>query len=110
METAQTVRKKSNKRLVRFLLGAGIVLLIPVILQITIGTGVDGQGFNWKLNDFIIMGFLLFGTVLSCEFVLQNVKKYNLRLLLCLVILLTLVLIWIDLAVGIFNIPGFSGS
>lgn len=110
MKTIQTLEKKSNKRLFSLLSGAGIILLIFAALQLTIGTGIDGQGFNWKLNDFVIIGFLLFGTAILCEFVLRKVKTQKLRLLICLFILLTFVLIWIDLAVGIFNISGFSGS
>lgn len=110
MERFQSSEKKSSKRLFSLLSGAGAILLIIAVLQLTIGTGVDGQGFNWKLNDFVICGFLLFGTALLCEFVLRKVKTQKLRLLICILILLTFVLIWIDLAVGIFNIPGFSGS
>ncbi|MCK0124483.1 hypothetical protein MWU76_08720 [Gelidibacter sp. F2691] len=110
MKTIQSLEKKSNKRLLSLLFGAGIILLIFAVLQLTIGTGVDGKGFNWKLNDFVICGFLLFGTAFLCEFVLRKVKTQKLRLLICIVILLTFALIWIDLAVGIFNIPGFSGS
>lgn len=110
MKTIQSLEKKSNKRLLSLLFGAGIILLTFVVLQLTIGTGVDGKGFNWKLNDFVISGFLLFGTAFLCEFVLQKVKTQKLRLLICIVILLTFALIWIDLAVGIFNILGFSGS
>lgn len=110
MKTIQTLEKKSNKRLLSLLSGASIILLIFAVLQLTIGTGVDGQGFNWKLNDFVIIGFLLFDTAILCEFVLRKVKTHKLRLLICVFILLTFVLIWIDLAVGIFNISGFSGS
>jgi hypothetical protein len=110
MKIIQTLEKKSNKRLLGLLSGAGIILLIFAVLQLTIGTGVDGQGFNWKLNDFVIMEFLLFGTAILSEFVLRKVKTHKLRFLICVVILLTFVLIWIDLAVGIFNISGFSGS
>ena len=110
MKTVQSLEKNSNKRLLSLLFGAGIILLIFAVLQLTIGTGVDGQGFNWKLNDFVICGFLLFGTAFLCEFVLRKVTTQKIRILICIVILLTFLLIWIDLAVGIFNIPGFSGS
>ena len=110
MKTIYTVSNKSNNRLFGLLLGATILLFIPVILQIAIGTGVDGHGFNWKLEDFIIIGFMLFTTALLFNLVLKKVKKIKIRILICLAILLAFVLIWIDLAVGIFNIPGFSGS
>ena len=110
METIPTIKRNANNRLLGLLSGAGIILLTFAVLQLTIGSGVDGQGFNWKLNDFIVIGFLLFSTAILCEFVLRKVKSPQLRLLICVAILLALVVIWIDLAVGIFNIPGFSGS
>ncbi|HEX7366657.1 MAG TPA: hypothetical protein VF273_06160 [Pelobium sp.] len=110
MKTIQSLEKKSNKRLLSLLFGASIILLTFVVLQLTVGTGVDGKGFNWKLNDCVICGVLLFGTAFLCEFVLRKVKTQKLRVLICIVILLTFGLIWIDLAVGIFNIPSFSGS
>jgi uncharacterized membrane protein len=110
METIPTIKRNANNRLLGLLSGAGFILLTFAALQLTIGSGVDGQGFNWKLNDFIVIGFLLFSTAILCEFVLRKVKSPQLRLLICVAILLALVVIWIDLAVGIFNIPGFSGS
>jgi hypothetical protein len=104
------VTEKPNRRLLGILSGATVLLLVPVVLQLTIGTGVDGQDFNWKLNDFIIIGVLVFGTGLLVEFLMRKVKNNKKRLLLCGAILLVLLLAWADLAVGIFNIPGFSGS
>ena len=110
MKTIQTLEKKSNKRLMSFLFGAGIILLIPAVLQVAIGSGVDGQGFNWKLDDFVIIGMLLFGTALLCELVLRKVTSNKMRIIICVAILLIFLLISIDLAVGILNISGFSGS
>lgn len=101
---------KSNKRLFNILIGAALLLLIPLLLQATIGTGIDGDGFNWKLNDFIMMGVLLFGTGLVVELVIRYIKSFKKRIVLIAVIFLLLLLIWIDLAVGILNISGFSGS
>jgi hypothetical protein len=110
MKTNQTITNKPNKRLFGILIGATILLLIPLALQLTIGTGVDGQGFNWKLGDFSIVGFLLFSTGLLCELVIRKVQSIKKRVLICVAILLALLLIWADLAVGICNISGFSGS
>lgn len=110
MKTVPSAGNQPNKRLFSLLLVATVLLLIPVTLQLTIGTGIDGQGFNWKLGDFIVIGFLLFSAALLCELVLRKVKITKSRILICGAILLAVLLIWVDLAVGIFNIPGFSGS
>lgn len=106
----QSSEKNPNKRLLNLLFGAGVILLIFVTLQLTIGSGVNGQGFNWELSDFIVMGLLLFSTALLYEAILRKVKTKKSRMLICVIIFLVFALIWIDLAVGIFNIPGFSGS
>lgn len=109
METNQTETNKPNKRLFIILIGISFLMLTFLILQLTIGTGVDGQGFNWKPDDFLIIGLLLFSTGLCCELVLISVKSLKKRILICGVIVLALLLIWAELAVGIFGTP-FAGS
>lgn len=112
METNQTATTtgRPNARLFGILLGAAVLLLIPLVAQLTVGTGVDGQGFNWKLGDFVVIGILLFSAGLLCELVMRKVKDVKKRVLICGAVLFLFLLIWADLAVGIFNIPGFSGS
>lgn len=110
MKTNHTATRNPNKRLFGIVFGAISLLLIPLVLQLTIGTGIDGQGFNWKINDFVVIGLLLLMAGLLIELVLRKVKKTSKRILICGVVFLMFLLIWADLAVGIFNIPGFSGS
>jgi hypothetical protein len=79
-----------------------ILLLIPLIaMQFT-------NEVNWNLLDFIVSGVLLLGTGLLCEFVLRKVKKIRLRIVICVALLIMLLLIWAELAVGIFG-SLFSG-
>lgn len=110
MKTDQIPTIRSNKRFYGILIGTTLLLAIPLLLQTTIGTGIDGQGFNWKVNDFVIFGILLFSAGLLVELVLRKVKSRKNRWLLGAGVLILLFLVWADLAVGIFNIPGFSGS
>lgn len=110
METNQTPTNYPNKRLIDILLGGTLLLMIPLILQMTVGTGADGQGFNWQLNDYLAFGILVFSTGLLTEFVLRTIKRKHYRWLVCGVILVVSLLIWLDLAVGIFNFLGFSGD
>lgn len=98
-----------TKSIVRVAVGTGLILLIPLALQLTIGTGVDGQGFNWGPEDFVAMGILLFVTGLAIEVAMRKLKP-EYRLFAIVAVVLLFLLIWADLAVGIFNIPGFSGS
>ena len=92
-----------NKRLAGIVLTIAILLLIPFLaMQFT-------NEVNWSVSDFMVAGVLLRGTGLLCELVMRKVKNIKTRLAICGVILLALLIIWIELAVGIFGSP-FAGS
>lgn len=92
-----------TKRLTIILSAIAILLLIPFVAM-QFDSGVD-----WDLFDFAVMGVLLLGTGLLCEFVLRSVKSTNGRLILFGAILFAFFLVWAELAVGIFGSP-FAGS
>lgn len=92
-----------NKRLITIGIGIIFLLLIPfVAMQFT-------NEVNWSVMDFVIAGGLLVFFGLVIEFVLQKVKKPNNRSTLVFALVVLLLLIWVELAVGIFGTP-FSGS
>ena len=94
---------RKNKRLVGIAVTVAILLLIPfVAMQFT-------SEVKWDLTDFITAGVLLLGTGLLCELVIRKVKRSRFRIAMIAAVLLTLVLIWLELAVGIFGTP-FAGS
>lgn len=79
------------------------ILSIPLIaMQFT-------REVNWTISDFLIMGILLFGTTFSIDLVLKKFKTLKSRLIIISVILVVLMLIWAELAVGIFGSP-IAGS
>lgn len=84
-------------------LGTGLVLSIPLIaMQFT-------AEVNWQLNDFIIMGILLFG--MGSLFIgVARVVPRNYRVLTAIACSIILLLIWIHLAVGIVDTWPFAGS
>lgn len=92
-----------NKRLKLILLAVAVLLLIP-FTAMQFSNEVKWSGF-----DFAVAGALLLGTGLLCELVLRKVQKPAYRLALCGAIVVMLVLVWIELAVGIFGTP-FAGS
>lgn len=92
-----------NKRLFSIVILVAILLLIPLIAM------QFSDEVNWKLADFVIAGVLLLVTGLICEFVMQKVKKKENRIALIVVIIALLLLIWAELAVGIFGTP-LAGS
>ncbi len=92
-----------NKRLIGIVLTVALILLIPLVaMQFT-------NEVDWSLFDFVIMGVLLLGTGLMCELVLRKVKEMKYRIAICGALLAAFVLIWLELAVGIFGTP-FAGS
>ncbi len=64
---------------------------------------------NWTTTDFIIAGGLLFGAGIISEIVLRKIKSFNYKVGLLSAIFIILILIWIELAVGIFGTL-FSGN
>lgn len=84
-------------------IGTGLILLVPLIaMQFT-------SGVNWGPEDFIVIGILLFGTGLGYVLAAQKVRSTEHRLILGAVLLGVLLLVWAELAVGIFGTP-FAGS
>jgi DMSO/TMAO reductase YedYZ heme-binding membrane subunit len=103
MKTETTAKTNVTYRLAITCGIVAILLLIPLVaMQIT------GE-VNWDLFDFVVMGVLLLLTGLGIEMVTRKVKSTNLKIGLCLGILLLLLLIWAELAVGIFGTP-IAGS
>ena len=92
-----------NKRLIIVVLVLVILLLIPLIaMQFT-------DEVNWTPLDFVFAGVLLLATGLIFDLVMRKVKNIKYRIVILIILLLGLVLIWAELAVGIFGTP-FSGS
>lgn len=92
-----------NKRLTGIVLIVALLLLIPFIaMQFT-------DEVKWSPLDFTIAGILLLGTGLLCELAMRTIPKTGYRLVACGILVAVLILIWIELAVGIFG-TRFAGS
>ena len=91
-----------NKGLIVIAFTVAILLLIPFATQFT------SEG-TWDLADFITAGILLPGGGLLCELVMRKVKRSKFGIAMIAAVLWALVLIWLELAVGIFGTP-FAGS
>lgn len=85
-----------NKVFAWIALGTAIVLSIPLIaMQFT-------SEVDWSLEDFVIMGILLFGIGIIFVHVARVVpRKY--RALVGIATIILLLYIWAELAVGIFT-------
>lgn len=92
-----------SKRLFIILITVPLLLLIPLIaMQFT-------NEVMWDETDFIVMGMLLLAVGLATEIVLRKVRGSKKRLFWIAVILFLFILMWGELAVGMFGTP-FAGS
>lgn len=92
-----------SKRRFFILLAVPLLLLIPLLaMQFT------GE-VDWSAGDFLIMGLLLFGLGLGIDVLLSCVRSPQQRMLFLVLLILSFLLLWAELAVGIFGTP-FAGS
>ncbi len=92
-----------NRRLIGIVLTVAFILFIPLTaMQFT-------DEVRWTLFDFVVAGVLLLSTGLLCELVLRKVRRTGYRIAICGVLLMALILVWLELAVGIFGTP-LAGS
>ena len=92
-----------NKRFLIIITSVAFLLLIPLIAM------QFSDEVKWSVYDFVVAGVLLLSTAFSIEFVLRKINKKETRIVLLIIILLALILVWLELAVGIFGTP-LAGS
>ncbi|MDY8134269.1 hypothetical protein [Aquimarina sp. 2201CG5-10] len=92
-----------TKRIVIIVFMVGLLLLILLIaMQYT-------DEVDWDLFDFAIAGLLLLGAGLAGNFVIEKIRNKGFRIFVLIVILILLLLVWAELAVGVFETP-LSGN
>lgn len=92
-----------SKNILYIVLGTALILSVPLIaMQFT-------SEVKWGFSDFIIIGGLLLGAGLAYEFIASKVKNKTHRAVIAMVFVVAVLLIWAELAVGVFGSP-FSGE
>jgi hypothetical protein len=87
----------------RVLLGTGAILLVPLVaMRFT-------REVNWSPLDFVVAGFLLAGIGSLYILLTRKLRTASQRRAIGGGLLLTLLLVWAELAVGIFGSP-IAGS
>lgn len=88
-----------NKRILVISLGVLTLLSIPLIaMQFT-------NGVNWKWNDFLVAGVLLFGAAFLINLTARKIRQSKYRVPIIVSIALGLILVWAEMAVGFFGSP-----
>ncbi len=87
-----------------------LIAFIPLTLLLLplIGMQVSDE-VNWSTFDFMVGGALLLGIGSLVAFITTTVKKAKVRWIMIAVALLMFLLVWAELAVGVFGTP-FAGS
>jgi hypothetical protein len=92
-----------NKKPLIIILGIIGILLIPAIAMLFTNE------VNWSLGDFVIMGTLLLTVALVTEFILRKMSNKRCQIAIIIVLIGLFLLLWVELAVGLFNSP-IAGS
>lgn len=91
------------KNIIRSVLIAQLILLVPLVAM------QFSDEWDWNLGDFIIVGILLAGVGVAYQMVISGWKNNSRQVVIGALIAVTMVLLWIELAVGIFGSP-IAGS
>ena len=97
----------SMKKNIKFNRSQGFILLgILILLTIPLIEQMDGNAtFDWGAFDFILAFVLLLILGFGIEFFVRRIKSRQLKWFAILSIILFFILLWAELAVGIFNTP-----
>ncbi|MEQ9187159.1 MAG: hypothetical protein RLP15_05440 [Cryomorphaceae bacterium] len=96
MKSVETMKNNRPKIIVGIVAS---ILLIPLIAM------QFSREVDWSIFDFIVAAALLLGAGFGLDFVLRRVKATGQRLMYSLAILVVLLLVWAELAVGVFGSP-----
>lgn len=92
-----------HKNFIYILLVTALILLLPLLAMRF--TNVP----SWDLLDFAVAGTLLLGTGLIYQLISGRMRNTRHRIILAAVLIAAFLLVWLELAVGVFGTP-FSGS
>jgi len=79
-----------------------IALLTLMILSVFLVATFVSSEVNWSPFDFILGGTLIFSFGLLINYILLKVKERKFKIFLAVAVVLLFLVIWAELAVGIF--------
>ena len=83
--------------------------IVAFLLLIPLTATLLTDEMKWSPFDFIVAGVLLTGAGFLFELVFKAVKNAQRRLIVCAALLGVFLLVWIEMAVGLFGTP-FAGN
>lgn len=96
-EEAMKTNITAYRSAVGLALATALILMVPLVaMQFT-------DGVNWDETDFAVVGVLLLGTGLLFELAMRKVRSVKHRAAVGVALVVALLLVWAELAVGIFG-------
>lgn len=86
-----------------------ILLIVALVLLIPLLAMQFSEEVNWSPTDFAVAGALLFSGGIAYELIVKRVEDKTQRVVVAAALLLALLLVWVELAVGVFGTP-WAGS
>lgn len=86
-----------------------ILCSILVLLAIPFAAMQFSSEVNWSLFDFLVAGGLLLALGFSIDFVTRKAKSFNNKIIAIVAIVILFLLVWAELAVGVFG-TALAGS
>ena len=81
------------------------VIIIILLLSIPLITMQFNNNVIWSVADFILAGIIIFSVTQLILVLLKTTKHPKIKVILVTLIIVLFLLIWIELAVGIFGTP-----
>jgi hypothetical protein len=81
----------------RTVLGTCLILLVPLVAM------QFSEQVNWTILDFVVAGCLLLGAGFTYQLATRKTQDTKRRVIIGAVVLVVLLAVWAQLAVGIFN-------
>ncbi|GGY59498.1 hypothetical protein [Pseudoduganella albidiflava] len=94
---SQAIKPFTSRNVLRVLFVTGALLLVPAASMLL------GGGFDWGPGDFVAAAILLAATGLALELARATLRSRTSRLAAGGAIVLALLTLWAELAVGIFH-------
>lgn len=93
----------NRSNVIKSVVAAELVLLIPLIAM------MFTDEVDWNVADFIVVGVLLAGVGFAYQLIINGIKTNSRLAMVGIMLAGAMVLIWLELAVGVFGSP-FAGS
>lgn len=91
------IKKNKTSRIIYSI--AGILSLLPnVVMQFS-------REVNWTILDFGVAAVLLFSLAFILNLIINKIKPKRSKMILMIIVFLAFIIIWVEMAVGIFGSP-----